>query len=299
MLCLSYYDIFKPKVNNLRFTKLELELKIEIRQVDVRETHWSPIDLSDAVRTLSISNPTTNLTILQLITNNVQNNVQVEGGANYTIHATTNPNVVASIAFDIDGTRIVDNVSPYTVPTHTPTPADATAMTATSTDAINGVPTATNTPTQAPSPTPTPTPLVVTIWLRVEAESFVDAATGVFTANTYDPQGGGALEVRDFDATRWLRFDDVNLSPSPLGEGLGVRAFRLRADSPNSGSLLLRVGSPTAPPFCTLAWAGVQVYSLQEVARSLPVSGVQTVYLTNDSVQWINVNWFAVETTGS
>ncbi|MDX2141019.1 MAG: carbohydrate-binding protein, partial [Chloroflexota bacterium] len=128
------------------------------------------------------------------------------------------------------------------------------------------------------------------VWYRIETEWFNAAASGAYEAPTYDGQGG-ALEVRDFDANRWLRFDNVDLRG-------GVVRFRLRADSPNSGSLSLRVGSPTATPFCTLSWTGVSVYSSQEVACSVPISGVQTVYLTNDSVQWINVNWFMIERTG-
>ncbi|MDX2137844.1 MAG: hypothetical protein SF123_07085, partial [Chloroflexota bacterium] len=110
------------------------------------------------------------------------------------------------------------------------TPTDTPAPTATETAIPTTTSTLTATPvppsaTPLPSPTPTPTPSGVTSWERVEAESFVEAAPGVFTANTYDPQGGGG-EVRDFDAGRWLRFDNVNL-------GAGVTRWRLRADSPN------------------------------------------------------------------
>jgi hypothetical protein len=201
--------------------------------------------------------------------------------------------------------------------THTPTPADATATatvtptdspaptateTATHTPTDTPTPSATETPipntptpipptaTPLPSPTPTPTSSGVTSWERIEAESYVEAAPGVFTANTYDPQGGGG-EVRDFDAGRWLRFDNVNL-------GAGVTRFRLRADSPHSGTLSLRVGSEGAAPFCTLSWAGGSVYNTQTTPCTGSASGTVSLYLRNDSLQWINTNWFELEIGG-
>jgi WD40 repeat protein len=199
-----------------------------------------------------------------------------------------------------------DVPTPTATSTQTPTPTELTATaSATPTDMPSStatetpLPTATATPTDTPvlpsatplpSPTPTLTPSGVTSWQRIEAESFVEAAPGVFTANTYDPQGGGG-EVRDFDAGRWLRFDNVNL-------GAGVTRWRLRADSPNSGGLSLRVGSEGAAPFCTLAWAGGSVYNAQTTTCTGSASGTVSLYLRNDSVQWINTNWFELEIGG-
>ncbi|MDX2141553.1 MAG: carbohydrate-binding protein [Chloroflexota bacterium] len=191
------------------------------------------------------------------------------------------------------GATITPPPSPTPLPTNTPAPTATLTLTATAspTTAPGITPTITNTPTQAPSPTPTPITGGTTVWQRIEAEDFNGAALGIYTATTYDPQGG-SREVRDFDNGRWLAFANVNL-------GVGVTRWRLRADSPNSGNLSLRVGSETASPFCTLSWAGGPVYNTQTSGTCGAASGVQTLYIRNDSVNWINMNWLELEIGGA
>lgn len=137
---------------------------------------------------------------------------------------------------------------------------------------------------QAPSPTP---PTSGTSVLRIEAETYTSAAAGVYYGGTDDEGGGQA--VYGFDTPRWIAFTNIDLR-------YGITRFRVRGDSSGNGSLSLRVGSPTAAPFCTLAWSpGGTYYTTRETTCSTLVSGVVTLYVTNDSVPWINVNWIEIE----
>jgi WD40 repeat protein len=170
------------------------------------------------------------------------------------------------------------------IPTSSPTPTTTSTLTASSTTTPNATDTPTATPTATPSLTPTPP---ATSTLRIEAESYTSAASGVTFGGTGDEGGGEA--VYDFDSGRWIAFNNIDL----LG---GVITFRLRADSPASGNLSLRLGSATASPFCTLAWTDSGGdYATRETSCSVPVSGVNTLYLTNDSVPFINVNWLEID----
>jgi hypothetical protein len=142
-------------------------------------------------------------------------------------------------------------------------------------------------PTYTPSPTLSPTPTPDTTTLRIEAETYTDAATGVTFGGTDDEGGGEA--VYDFDLGRWIAFANVDLQG-------GVVTFRYRGDSAGSGDISLRIGSATAAPFCTLAWTpGGTYYTTRETTCTTPVSGIVTLYVTNDSVAWVNTNWIEVE----
>jgi hypothetical protein len=156
-------------------------------------------------------------------------------------------------------------------------------------DFAAGSPPSTATPLPTPTPTHTPTPSGgSTTWTRIEAESYAAAAAGVTFGGTDDVGGGSA--VYDFDTPRWLRFDNVDLRGGLVG-------FRLRGDSAGSGNLTLRIGSPTGQVLCTLAWSpGGTYYTTRETACAASVTGVQTVWLVNDSVAWINTNWLEVGT---
>jgi hypothetical protein len=146
-------------------------------------------------------------------------------------------------------------------------------------------------PTNTPTPTLTPSPTLSggETWTRIEAESYAAAAAGVTFGGTDDVGGGSA--VYDFDTPRWLRFDNVDLRG-------GVVGFRLRGDSPNSGNISLRLGSATGTVICTLAWTPSGGYATKGTTCSSGVTGVQTVWLVNDSVPWVNVNWLEVWTQG-
>jgi hypothetical protein len=194
----------------------------------------------------------------------------------------TNPVTIAtfdSSVQDLDWQPVTTAGStPSPTPTNTSTPSPTPADTAT----LSPTPSPTDTLSLTPTPPATST-------LRIEAESYTSAASGVTFGGTGDEGGGEA--VYDFDSGRWVAFNNIDL----LG---GVVTFRLRADSPASGNLSLRLGSATAAPFCTLAWTDSGGdYATRETACSVPVSGVNTLYLTNDSVPFINVNWLELELT--
>jgi hypothetical protein len=145
-------------------------------------------------------------------------------------------------------------------------------------------------PTNTPTPTLTPSPTLSggETWTRIEAESYAAAAAGVYFGGTDDVGGGSA--VYNFDTPRWLRFDNVDLRGGLVG-------FRMRGDSVGSGNITLRAGSPTGQVLCTLAWSpGGTYYTTRETACAASVTGVQTVWLVNDSVPWVNVNWLEVGT---
>jgi hypothetical protein len=195
-----------------------------------------------------------------------------------------------TLGFPNTGSLIVEPIVPGNAPVVeydpiilSPTPSTITPS-ATPSPTLSPTPTATATSTAIPSLTPTPP---ATSTLRIEAESYTSAASGVTFGGTGDEGGGEA--VYDFDSGRWIAFNNIDL----LG---GVVTFRLRADSPASGNLSLRLGSATAAPFCTLAWTpGGTYYTTRETTCSTPVSGVQTLYVTNDSVAWVNTNWIELE----
>jgi hypothetical protein len=142
--------------------------------------------------------------------------------------------------------------------------------------------------TATPTPEPTATPTTSGApWLRIEAETYTSAASGVYFGFTDDVGGGQA--VYDFDTPRWIAFENVDLQG-------GVIGFRLRGDSAGSGDVTLRVGSPTGTVVCTLAWTpGGTYYTTRETACASGVTGVQTLYLRNDSVPWVNLNWFEIQ----
>jgi hypothetical protein len=183
------------------------------------------------------------------------------------------------------GVEIVQAPPMVTVtPTVDATASETATPTSTPFPTLSPTPTATTTPTDTATLTPTPP---ATSTLRIEAESYSSAASGVTFGGTGDEGGGEA--IYDFDSGRWIAFTNIDL----LG---GVVTFRLRADSPGSGNLSLRIGSATAAPFCTLAWTDSGGdYATRETSCSVPVSGVQTLYLTNDSVPFINVNWLEID----
>jgi hypothetical protein len=150
-------------------------------------------------------------------------------------------------------------------------------------------PTPTNTPTRTPTPsgatnTPTPTPTAgASSWLRIEAETFTSAASGVRIFNS----GDGGQEVGDFNSGRWIAFNSIDL----LG---GIGGLRVRAANTTNGTLTLRAGSATGTILCTLNWTTGSGYVTRETTCTPSLSGVQTIVLVNDSVQWINVNWIEI-----
>jgi hypothetical protein len=168
--------------------------------------------------------------------------------------------------------------TPTDTPTNTPVaPTDTPTATAIPTD----TPTATSTPTSTHTPTPTPTPAAS--WVRVEAESFSSAAPGVTIVND---DGGQA--IGDFDSGRWVAFTNLDL-------GNGLQGWRVRGGNNSNGALRLRLGSPTGNILCTLNWTTTSGFVTRETTCTPSVTGTQTVYLVNESVQWININWFELD----
>ncbi|MDX2139514.1 MAG: carbohydrate-binding protein [Chloroflexota bacterium] len=171
------------------------------------------------------------------------------------------------------------------IPTPTATAAAATA-TPTATPTVPAA-TATPTPSATATATRTATPGGTTSVLRIEAESYTSAAVGVYFGFTDDVGGGQA--VYNFDTPRWVGFSNVDL----LG---GVVRFRVRGDSAGSGNISLRTGSATGPVLCTLAWTpGGTYYTTRETTCTPSATGVQSLFLTNDSVPWVNTNWIEIE----
>ncbi|MDX2137820.1 MAG: carbohydrate-binding protein, partial [Chloroflexota bacterium] len=160
---------------------------------------------------------------------------------------------------------------------------------------------ATSTPTPPPNPTPTPTPTPTPppsggTWRRIEAESHTSAAAGIAIYGTSDPQGG-TQDVGNFNNGRWIAFSNQDL-------GGGVLRFRLRGNGPTnvsgSGTINLHIGSPTGPLLCTLTWPFVITYTTSNAVNCTGTAiGVQTLYLVNNNVPWVNVNWFEIEVSGS
>jgi hypothetical protein len=148
-----------------------------------------------------------------------------------------------------------------------------------------GTPTTTSTPPTSTPPTSTSTPPVTPTWVQIEAETFNSAAPGVQIFFTNDT-GGGQM-VGNLDRGRWIAFNALDLQG-------GIAGFRVRGSGVPTGNLSLRQGSPTGPLLCTLAWTPGSGWRTVETTCTPSLTGVQTVYLVNDSVQWVNINWFAL-----
>ncbi|MDX2141609.1 MAG: PA14 domain-containing protein, partial [Chloroflexota bacterium] len=104
---------------------------------------------------------------------------------------------------------------------------------------------------------------------------------------------GGTQDVGSFDSGRWVAFSNQDL-------GGGVLRFRLRGNGPTnvsgSGTISLHIGSPTGPLLCTLTWPFVITYTTSNAVNCTgAATGVQTLYLVNNNVPWVNVNWFEIE----
>jgi hypothetical protein len=121
--------------------------------------------------------------------------------------------------------------------------------------------------------------------MQTEAEGFSSAAPGVQVYFT-DDVGGGQM-IGSFDRGRWVAFNALDLRG-------GVIGFRVRGNSLPSGNLSLRQGSPTGTLLCTLAWTPGASWTTRETTCTASLTGVQTVYLVNESVQWVNINWIAL-----
>ncbi|MDX2139109.1 MAG: PQQ-dependent sugar dehydrogenase [Chloroflexota bacterium] len=207
-------------------------------------------------------------------------NRQVSGGATATHTPTTTPTQTPTLGPSATATATATTTN-TAAPTNTPTVGPSPTATATATATNTVVPT----PTSAPSPVPslTPTPGSVSLWLRIQAEAFTSSASGVRTYNG----GDGTQDVGDFDTGRWIAFASTDLAS-------GVIGFRVRGSNTGTGNLSLRLGSPTAPPICTLAWTPGSGYVTRETSCALSTGGTQTLFLTNDSVRWININWLEI-----
>jgi hypothetical protein len=168
-------------------------------------------------------------------------------------------------------------------PTATPTSPFTATPTPSPTAGASSTPTTTATPTSTPTATATPTAGSGSSWLRIQAENFSSAATGVRIFNSSD----GTQDIGDFNSGRWIAFANSDLAG-------GVIGFRVRGSNTGSGNLSLRLGSPTAPPICTLAWTPGTGYVTRETTCTLSTGGTQTLFLTNDSVPWININWIEI-----
>jgi hypothetical protein len=98
---------------------------------------------------------------------------------------------------------------------------------------------------------------------------------------------GGGQAIGYFDRGRWIAFNTLDLRG-------GISGLRVRGNSVPSGNIVLRQGSPTGTLLCTLAWTPGSGWTTRETTCAPPLTGVQTVYLVNETAQWVNINWFAL-----
>ncbi|MDX2141103.1 MAG: carbohydrate-binding protein [Chloroflexota bacterium] len=176
---------------------------------------------------------------------------------------------------------------PTTTPLLPPSATPIAVATATATSTLP--PTATFLPTSTPLPTATPSGSVVT--RRIEAEAYVQSSAKIATGQTYDPLGGTS-ELRDFDNGDWVAYT--------VDFGSGLLGIRVRADSPNIGTLSFRVGAPTAPAICVFNWTGNGgwgTYITLAQGCTAAITGVHTIYVTNEGMMGINTNWIEFDVT--
>jgi len=169
---------------------------------------YSPVS---TVQSLSIENIEGNASIVLLAGEGVVNSVSGENTATATIQAFPFPNVLGSVAFDVNGVRTIDNTAPYTLPlppvgtyTLSAVPyseADAQGEaglaftvtvqvvgaepTATPTPLPTDTPTSTFTPTPTetftPTPTHTPTATFTSIFTPTNTPTLTSTATATAT----------------------------------------------------------------------------------------------------------------------
>ncbi|MDX2141228.1 MAG: PQQ-dependent sugar dehydrogenase, partial [Chloroflexota bacterium] len=205
---------------------------------------------------------------------------QVSGGATATHTPTPAPTQTPTLGPSPTATATATATN-TAAPTPSPTLGPSPTATATATHTATSTPSPTFSPTPTPSPTPTAGSTLP--WLRIEAEAFTSAASGVRTYNG----GDGTQDVGNLDRGRWIAFANTDLAGGLVG-------LRVRGNNTGSGNLSLRLGSPTAPPICTLVWTPGTGYVTRETSCALSTGGTQTLFLTNDSVSWININWIEI-----
>jgi hypothetical protein len=104
--------------------------------------------------------------------------------------------------------------------------------------------------------------------------------------------GDGGQVIGNFDSGRWVAFNNINLNGGLLG-------LRVRGSNSTNGTLRLRAGSATGAILCTLNWTTASGFVTRETSCTPSLTGVQTLVLVNESVQWINLNWIEINRQSS
>jgi hypothetical protein len=115
--------------------------------------------------------------------------------------------------------------------------------------------------------------------VRIEAESYTAAAPGVQIFG---------LIVGNFNSGRWIRFDNVDCK-------FGVQTIRANGDAGSTGNLSFRIGSESATPFGVINWQTTGAFATGAAAASSVVTGVQTLFVSNDTINFINLDWIELD----